>query len=295
MPISSVYTRMSRNRLLLAIVLLSAPVVYLAQQTLKVDVDLVNVFVTVQGNGGEFVSDLRRDDFVLYDDDQPQKIDIFEKDSDVHSAIGVLLDISGSMVDIIPYMNRGVKEFARTIQSPDEYSVITFGTHVKLVHRSPQPSQHLDEILQDLKPWGTSVLFDAMVYGMDRLKMSANERKALIIFTDGTDNGSKEEFNRVLREAQLSGVVLYFVAIGSPVLVDKHTVDAFASNSGGRVFYVPKGEAVGPHLEKIRAELARQYYLGYYVSKRPGYHRLRVEIPNRTGLNVHTRAGYLGQ
>src|SRR5262245_19673143 len=295
MRISSVYTRMSRNRLLLAIVLVLAPVVIIAQQTLKVDVDLVNVFVTVQGDSGEFVSNLRRDDFVLYDDDQPQKIDIFEKDSEVHSAIGVLLDISGSMVDIIPYMNRGVKEFAKTIQSPDEYSVITFGTNVKLVHRSPQTAQHLDEVLQDLKPWGTSVLFDAMVYGMDRLKMSANQRKALIIFTDGTDNGSKEEFNRVSRDAQLSGVVLYFVAIGSPVLVDKHTVDTFASNSGGRVFYVPKGEAVGPHLEKIRAELARQYYLGYYVSKRPGYHRIRVEIPNRTGLKVHTRAGYLGQ
>jgi Ca-activated chloride channel homolog len=295
MRISSVYTRMSRNRLLLAIVLGLAPAVIVAQQTLKVDVDLVNVFVTVQGNSGDFVSDLRRDDFVLYDDDQPQRIDIFEKDSDVHSALGVLLDISGSMVDIIPYMNRGVKEFARTISSPDEYSVITFGTNVRLIHRSPQPQQHLDTVLQDLKPWGTSVLFDAMLYGMDRVKMSANARKALIIFTDGTDNGSKEEFNRVLRDAQLSGVVLYFVAIGSPVLVDKHTVDTFASNSGGRVFYVPKGEAIGPYLERIRAELARQYYLGYYISKRPGYHRLRVEVPNRSNLKVHTRAGYLGQ
>src|SRR5215510_6118356 len=194
MRISFVYTKMFQNRLRtancglrivgnkflqfairnshFAIPLLFWPLILPAQQTLKVEVDLVNVFVTVQGDSGEFVSDVRQEDFVVYDDEQPQKIAIFEKDSDVHSAIGILLDISGSMVDIVPYMNRGVRDFAKTISSPDEYSVITFGTNVRLVHRSPQPQQHLEEILQDLKPWGTSVLFDAMVYGMDRVKMS---------------------------------------------------------------------------------------------------------------------------
>jgi Ca-activated chloride channel homolog len=281
-------------RLAIILILLLTSSFLLAQQTLKVNVDLVNVFVTVQDERGEFVTNLNSEEFVVYDDNESQTIAIFEKEGSVRSAFGMLLDVSGSMVDILPFMNRGVREFRKTVLSPDTVSVITFGTTVKLIHRSPQPPQQLDVALQGLKPWGTSVLFDAMLYGMDRVKMSENQRKSLIVFTDGNDNGSTVDYKRVAEEAQMSGIVLYFVAIGSPVLVDKNTVESLATTSGGRVFYVPKAEAVMPHLEKIRAELARQYYLGYYVLQRPGFHRIRVEIPGKPNLKVHTRSGYLG-
>ena len=91
-------------------------------------------------------------------------------------------------------------------------------------------------------------------------------------------------------ESQLSGVLLYFVAIGSPVLVDKHTVESLSGNSGGRVFYIPKAEPVMPYLSRIRTELSKQYYIGYYVSRTPGFHRIRVEIPK---LNERARAAGL--
>jgi len=275
------------------IILLLIPVAILAQQTLKVDVDLVNVFVTVQDDRGEFVTGLTKDDFVVYEDDQPQQISVFEKDSAVRSALGVLLDTSGSVVDILPHETRGIRDFAKTISFPDQYSVITFGTSVKLIHRSPDTQRHLEVALQGLKPYGTSVLFDAMLYAMDRVNASDNERKALVILTDGNDNGSTIEYGRVSQEAQLSGVLLYFVAIGSPILVDKHTVEALADDSGGRVFYIPKTDSVMPYLDKIRAELSRQYYLGYYASRTPGYHRIRVDMPRRSNLKLHTRSGYL--
>lgn len=295
MPKFTVYTRMFLTRLRLAAILavLVVPLVLLAQQTLKVDVDLVNVFATVQDDRGDFVPGLTKDDFVVYEDDQPQPVSVFEKDSAVRSAISVLLDTSGSVVDILPYESRGIRDFAKTISYPDEYSVITFGTSVKMIHRSPDTQQHLDQVLQGLKPYGTSVLFDAMLYAMDRVNASANERKALVIFTDGNDNGSNIEYGRVSQESQLSGVLLYFVAIGSPILVDKHTVEPLAGDSGGRVFYVPKAESVMPYLDKIRSELSRQYYLGYYATRRPGYHHIRVEMPRHSELKLHTRNGYL--
>jgi Ca-activated chloride channel family protein len=265
----------------------------LAQQTLKVDVDLVNVFITAQDERGQFVPDLRKDDFAIYDDGEPQKISIFEKDRDVRSAIGILIDTSGSTVDILPYERRGLIEFAKTISHPDEYYVVTFGTYVRMIHRTPEPNIHLEQALQNVKAYGTSLLFDAMLYGMDKVNASDNERKALVVFTDGSDNGSNIEFGRVVREAQLSGVLLYFVAIGSPVLVDKHTVESLANESGGRVFYVPKSQQVLPYLEKIRVELSRQYYVGYYIARKPGFHHIKVDLPGQSGIKIRTKSGYL--
>jgi Ca-activated chloride channel family protein len=264
-----------------------------AQQTLKVNVDLVNVFMTVQDEHGNIVTDLTREDFVVHDDRSPQQIAVFEKNEKVRSALAVLLDTSGSVVDILPYETRGLREFAKTLTPPDQYFVITFGTSIRMIHRSPDSQQHLEQVLQHLRPYGTSVLFDAMLYAMDRVNSSDNPRKALIIFTDGNDNGSTVEYRRVVEQAQVSGVLVYFVAIGSPLLVDKHTVDSLSRESGGRVLYVPKADAVLPHLEKIRRELAQQYYVGYYISRTPGYHQIRVEIPGRKNLRVLTRSGYL--
>jgi Ca-activated chloride channel family protein len=282
---------MTRSIQLAACVLI--PIALLAQQTLKVNVDLVNVFITAQNERGEFVDGLAKDDFVVYEDGEPQQISVFEKDRGVHSAIGILLDTSGSTVDILPYERRGLLEFTRTILHPDEYYVVTFGTFVRMIHRSPETHTHLEQALQNVKAYGTSLLFDAMLYGMDKVNASDNERKALVVFTDGSDNGSSIEFGRIVREAQVSGVLLYFVAIGSPVLVDRHTVDSLANESGGRVFYVPKSDQVLPYLEKIRVELSRQYYIGYYTNHKPGYHRIKVDLPGHSGITLHTKAGYL--
>ena len=275
------------------VLLLLISLAVVAQQTLKVDVDLVNVFITAQSDRGEFVTDLKRDDFAVYDDGQPQQISIFEKEHEVRSAIAILLDTSGSSIDILPYERRGLLEFAKTIAHPDEYYVITFGTSVRLVHRSPEPNIHLQQVLQGLKASGTSVLFDAILFGMDKVNGSDNERKALVVFTDGSDNGSNIEYGRIVREAQLSGVLLYFVAIGSPVLVDRHTVDSLSNESGGRVFYVPKSDQVLPYLDKIRVELAQQYYIGYYITRKPGYHHIKVDLPGRRDIRLRTKAGYL--
>jgi len=275
------------------ILAVALPLAVLGQKTLKVDVNLVNVFITAQNDHGDFVSDLTKEDFVIYDDGEPQPISIFEKEKAVRSAIGILLDTSGSTVDILPHERRGLVDFAKTISHPDEYYVVTFGTYVRMIHRSPESNSHLEQALQNVKAFGTSLLFDALLYGMDKVNASDNERKALVVFTDGSDNGSNIEFGRIVRESQLSGILLYFVAIGSPVLVDRHTVDSLANESGGRVFYVPKSDQVLPYLEKIRFELSRQYYLGYYIGRGPGFHRIKVDLPGKSGIHIRTKSGYL--
>ncbi|PYS53396.1 MAG: hypothetical protein DMG13_12785 [Acidobacteria bacterium] len=262
-----------------------------SQQTLKIDVNLVNVFATVKDEHGDFVTNLNRDDFRVYDDGQPQDIQIFEKQDQVDSSIGILTDTSGSMVDILPFMKRAIRDFTRTLPKPDEFFVVSFGTNVRLIHKSSQPLKHLDDSMASMRAYGTSVLYDALLYSLEKVETSDRPRKALIVFTDGNDNGSTVSYGRVVDEAQTSSVLLYFVAIGSRVLLDTNTLESLSDTSGGRTLYVSKQENISPVLDQVRIELAQQYYLGYYVPRRSGVHRIRVEVPGRN-VKVRAKTGY---
>jgi len=264
------------------------------QDTLKVDVNLVNVFVTVKDAAGNFVPDLHRDDFRVYDDNELQKIDVFETQEQVGSAIGVLMDTSGSMVDILPFMRTGISDFSRTMRKSDEFFVVAFGTTARLVHRSSQSQRHLDDSLKGMRAYGTSAMYDGLVYAIDKVDTSDLPRKAVIVFTDGNDNGSKADYTNVVHEAQQSGSLLYFVAIGSRVLIDTRTIESLSDLTAGRTFYVAKGDAIAPVLDQIRTDLAHQYYLGYYISRRPGTHHIRVEIPGRD-LRIRAKTGYVSE
>jgi len=271
--------------------LVCTPVALCLSQTLKVDVNLVNIFATVKDQQGNFVTNLTRDDFRVYEDDQPQDVQIFERQDKVDSSIGLAMDTSGSMVDIIPFMTRGIRDFTRALPRTDDYFVVSFGTNVRLVHTSSQPRKGLEDALTRVRAFGTSSLYDGLLYSMERLERSDRPRKALIVFTDGDDNASNVSHSQVVEEVQSSAVLLYFIAIGSPVLVDSHTLEPLSDLSGGRTLYISKQEAVSPVMEQIRTELSQQYYLAYYVSKRPGFHRLRVEVPGRS-LRVRAKTGY---
>jgi VWFA-related protein len=268
-----------------------APVALCLSQTLKVDVNLVNIFATVKDQQGNFVTNLTKADFRVYEDDQPQDVQIFERQDKVDSSIGLLMDTSGSMVDIIPFMTRGIRDFTRALSRTDDYFVVSFGTNVSLVHTSTQPQKDLEGALAKVRAFGTSSLYDGLLYSMERVERSDRPRKALIVFTDGDDNASSSNHGRVVEEVQSSAVLLYFIAIGSPVLVDSHTLEPLSDLSGGRTLYVPKKEAVSPVMEQIRTELSQQYYLAYYVPRRPGFHRLRVEVPGRS-VRVRAKTGY---
>src|ERR1051326_1636733 len=264
-----------------------------ARQTLKVEVNLINIFATVKDDHGQFVTNLTKDDFRVYEDDQPQDLQIFEKQDKVDSAIGMLMDTSGSMVDIMPYMRRGIRDFTRALPRSDEFFVVSFGATSKLIHTSSQDQKHLETTMAGLRAWGTSALYDALLYSITKVEKSERPRKALIVFTDGNDNGSTVSHSRVVEELQSSAVLLYFVAIGSPVLVDSHTLEPLSDLSGGRTLYVSKQDSIQPGLGQIRTELAQQYYLGYYAPRRAGFHRLRVEVPGRA-LKIRAKTGYAG-
>lgn len=261
-----------------------------AQQTLKVDVDLVNVVATVQDPAGRFVTGLDEGSFRVYEDGVEQKIAVFDRE-DVDSSIGILMDNSLSMVDILPMMKTGLLDFARRTGSFEELFVMTFGTRVRTFHDFGRPLPQLEANLKSLSAQGTSVLFEAIVEGLRKVGQRESERKALLIFTDGIDTASKAGYRDVVLEAQKTGALLYFIPIGSRILIDQNTIEALARETGGRAIYLAKTDPVPPAMETIRAELARQYYIGYYTSRKPGFHSIRVEIPGRD-VRIRAKSGY---
>ena len=272
--------------LLCTVILQAVP----GQRPLRVDVDLVNVVLTAQDSDGRFVTGLNESDFRVYEDGVEQKIAVFEKE-DVDSAIGILLDNSLSMVDILPRMKTGLLDFAEHTGSFNELFVMTFGTRVRPFHEVGQSLEQLESKLRTLGVQGTSVLYDALVDGLRKVAERKPDRKALLVFTDGIDTASKSNYKDVLLEAQKAGALLYFIPIGSRILIDQNTIDSLARETGGRVIYLQKTDRVPPAMEAIRQELAKQYYIGYYTSRKPGFHSIRVEVPGRT-IRIRAKSGY---
>jgi Ca-activated chloride channel family protein len=262
-----------------------------AQKPLTVNVDLVNIFPTVQNPGGGFVTGLTAADFRVYEDGVEQKISNFETQN-VKSAVGVLMDTSLSMVDILPLMKTGLLDFARHSSSFKEFFVMTFGTRVRIFHDVGEPVKRLEDNLKLLGVQGTSVFYDALVEGLQRVSRREPEHKALVVFTDGNDTGSKNGFRQVMLEAQKAGALLYFIPIGARgILIDEKTIEDLAKETGGRVIYLTRSQPVPPAMDSIRQELSRQYYIGYYTSRRPGFHSLRVEVPGRD-VRIRAKSGF---
>ena len=268
------------------------PLILPLQQTLKVDVNLVSVFVTVQDEAGNFVTDLGREDFVLFIDDSEYPIEIFEKQDVLNTSVGVLIDNSGSSADVLRSVKMGVEEFVGGLAPDDETFVMSFAIDADVIHDFRHEREELSASLEGLRSWGTSVLYDALYEGIGKVRTGGHERKALIVISDGIDNGSENTYGVVVDEAQSSMALLYFVAMGPRVLIDMHTIQGLASMTGGSVTRIGRDEALAPALGGISRELRNQYYLGYHASAESGYHSIRVEVPGRR-VRIRARDGYL--
>ncbi len=262
------------------------------QDTLEVDVNLINIFVTVQDEAGLFVDDLQATDFRVLEDGAPQPIEVFESHQNVQTGLGILVDNSGSSSEVLRSVRGEVPEFVEGLPSGDDAFVVAFGTNLDLVYDFGEGAGALERALGRLRSYGTSVLFDALYTSIEKISESRHERQALIVLTDGNDNGSVTTYREVVSAAESNMVLLYFVGMGPPVLVDTYTLEGLASKTGGSLVMLGRERALGDALAEIRDDLGRQYYIGYHASSVPGYHTIEVQVPGGDGLRIRARDGY---
>jgi Ca-activated chloride channel family protein len=271
---------------------------------LRIDVNLVQVPLTVTDPMNRLVTGLEKDNFVLYDNNIGQTIKYFSSE-DAPLTIGIIFDLSGSMSSKFVRARKALTEFLRTSNPQDEFFVVGFNDRPAVIVDYTSDPDDVEARMVMLKPENRTALIDAVYLGVDHLRQAKYDRKALLIISDGGDNRSRYtegELRRVVRE---SDVQIYSIGIfdnyapTSEEQLGPTLLKEICEMTGGRLFEV--GGDVSDLQDiatRISAELRNQYVLGYTPSdpKRDGnWRKLRVKLlppPGLPVLTVHFRQGY---
>ena len=259
----------------------------------KVDVDIVQIIATVTDGDGHFVTGLPRSAFHLEEDGKPQKISHFGAE-DVPLELIVACDVSGSMTPAISRLKKAVKEFLGAVPSRDQVTLLGFNDSIfALTRRAMDPVERMKAV-DRLAPWGATALYDVILRGVDMLGKQPG-RRAMIVFSDGEDQGSHASITDVERRLQASDVTLYMIGQGRGVEVDalKAVMQRLVEPTGGRALFTDNIDQLHLAFSDLLEELSNQYVLGYESTntKRDETFRkvtLRVDGQSR----VRARQGY---
>jgi len=282
----------------------------------KVDVTLINITSTVTDKNGNYVTDLKKEDFRVYEDGVLQGITYFNS-GDVPVSVGILLDTSGSMIDKLPEAKDALEHFAKTINPEDEVFLSVFNNSSFLVQDFTSDRRRLTKALGWIDAMGHTALYDTISKGLSKIKGGRHKKKALVLITDGNDTTSHLSLGRVQRYIKQSEVLLYSIGIGHSERgsyghgsssfsmrgdeVDANTLNAISEETGGRAFIIKGAHRVGgvdvidKACQEIANELRYQYSLGYVSSNeiRDGRWRdIKVKVVSRDNLKVRARKGY---
>jgi len=298
-----------RLRAILVLVILSSTVVIARQSHVRVDVRLVNVLAIVTDTNGRYVDGLNKDDFILQEDGAVQEIAHFSHDLDVPVSVGIVFDTSGSMQNKLRTAVAAVDRFVRTIHPEDDIFLMTFANGVDLRQDFTDNRESLSRALRGISATGATSLYDALDQGLDKIKSGRHRKRAILLLTDGEDNGSTATYGEVLQRIRESELVVYTLGIspatnGGPKRrdsVDMNVLQSLASASGGRAFLLSdilvgtSGTQTERILTLIAEELRSQYTLAFYP-KHPDdgqFHSLKIRT--RAGLVARTRPGYVAR
>ena len=252
-------------------------------------VNRVVLWVSATDKDGNFITDLARDDFRVFEDDKEQKlIDFYVETRAITMAI--LIDASGSMRDTIKEVHHAAGAFVDTLRDIDRALVIDFDDNVFLIQELTADRDALREAITSTEPMGATSLYDAL-HASYRKIGQIEGRKAVILLSDGEDTSSLFGYKRVLDEAKSSNTMIYAIGIGSP---DKGVLNEFAQVTGGKAFFVDKADELSAVYQRIADELRNQYYLTYSTGNQDwDGHWIKIRVENlRQGIKVRSRSGY---
>jgi VWFA-related protein len=271
----------------------------------SVELEAVNVTVTVRDAKGNLVTDLTRADFEVLEDGRPQDVQLFARsfdpgqDETLSLDLGMLLDTSTSMLKELKLSQEAAVRFLESVPRARELITIFFDEEIRLSRYDSENQQGLFDRIHAAKGGGNTALYDAIAVYLSRVQ-DASGRKVLVIFSDGEDSRSSLSLDEVLKLVRSGAVSIYSIAFmggfrpGSPAaLKSRAFLQQVADLTGGQV-YTPQssGDLAGIY-RKILDELESQYVLGYASTGAPDgkLRRLKVNV-KREGLKVRHRPGY---
>jgi VWFA-related protein len=288
---------------------------------ITVDVNVVNILASVHDKHVGLIGNLSKDDFTVLEDGKPQTIKYFTRETDVPLTIGLLVDVSASQRNLIDIERRAAHEFfSQVLRKKDEAFLISFGEDSELLQDYTKSPRLLQDGLNQLRvnsgvsgigpgpvptvgqPRGT-VLYDAVYLAAHEKLRPEVGRKAIVLITDGIDEGSKLNIKDAIEEAQKSDAVIYSIDYFDPSaygggLFFGHLNDGalrqMSEETGGRVYHVDRKHTLEDVFKQLQDEMRSQYSIGYSPTnpaKDGTYRRLDVKVSDKN-LKVQARKGY---
>ena len=285
-------------------------------ETLKVNVNLVNLYFSVRDKNG-YITNLHKDDCSIFEDKVLQTTKNFTQEKNLPLTIGILLDTSGSQMNVLPMEQASGAEFLKDVLTPkDEAFLISFDINVNLladytnspreIRRSIDKAQintgaGTGSITGNSTPKGT-LLYDAVYLAAhDKLRQEAG-RKILVLLTDGGDQGSQETLKTATEAAQKANAIIYVILITDPGAYGGFglsfggagDMERLAKDTGGRVINVgSNGKKLEQAFDQIQDELRTQYLASYTPTnlKMDGTFRT-LNVTCQQGQKVQARKGY---
>ena len=256
---------------------------------MKVRVDLVGVIASVLNSSGEPVPDLRRQSFRLYQDGRPQKIDLFQRQTNMPLDLALMIDTSLSAYKDLKFERDAAVQFVHQVLRPgDRMAVFTFAYHVHQLSPFTSNESTLDRALHRLRSGTGTSLFDAIYLGSHALGAGpSNHRRVLLLVTDAGETTSRTTYDQARDAAVRAGVMVYTILIRSiqsdiaENTAGEHAIDTIMDVTGGGMFPVETARQFLPTFDRIDEELRTQYLLGYYPVPTPlpgSYHTIQVRL-----------------
>jgi len=285
-------------------------------QTLKIGTNLVNLYFSARDKSG-FITNLKKDDCFVYENKDLQEIRNFTQEKTLPLTIGILLDTSGSQMNVLPLEQQSGAEFLKDVLTPkDEAFLISFDINVNLLAdytNSPRELKRAIDKAQINTGAGTgsvtgngtargTLLYDAVYLAANEKLRAEAGRKVLVMLTDGGEQGSQETLKTATEAAQKANAIIYVILIADRgfygsfggIYTGDREMEQLTSATGGRVINVGNnGKKLEEAFDQIQDELRTQYLLSYRPKNTDFDGKFRtINLDCGKGLKIQTRKGY---
>ena len=257
-------------------------------ETASVDIVQVNAVVT---SGGRFVKGLAKDAFRLLDDKDERPILGFDTNAPLELVLAI--DVSGSMQDALPDVQKAARAFLKGLGPNDKVTVVAFNDSAFTLAPREATLESRLQAIDKLTAWGGTAVYDVIVRLVGQLSRQAG-RRAFVVFTDGEDQNSQASLQDVARAISDSDTTFFAIGLGKGerLRVIKTNLEPLAEASGGLALFAEHSDKLLEPFATIVSDLANQYTLGFEPRRDGKSHTLTVKVPGRD-VRVRARRGYV--
>ena len=260
-----------------------------------VEVDLVELYTTVIDRANRPVTGLQEVDFTVFEDGIRQDVARFERVQNLPLTLGVAIDTSASMKEVMEETREAAAQFLTNLMKPkDRAFAVAFTTRPHLLTGQTSDVAMVVDTIRSLRATGRTALHDALMTSLYYFR-GVTGRRALVLLSDGEDTSSSAEYGDVLEYAKHSEVVIYTIGLGigstQPLLRTK--LEEIATATGGRSFFIEAARDLTPVYRQIDRELRSQYLLAYNSNQDDAgddFRQVRVRVTENR--RARTISGY---